>query len=71
MPHNDYQTVSQYKIIQSKLQIEYNLCAVFHVLSELLYIECVDFIDERYLYAADFTEKEKTYLMKISKLKQR
>jgi len=37
-------------------------------INHVIDIEGVDFIDERYLYAADFTEKEKTYLMKISKL---
>jgi len=37
-------------------------------INHVIDIEGVDFIDERYLYASDFTEKEKTYLMKISKL---
>ena len=36
-------------------------------INHVIDIEGVDFINERYLYAADFTEKEKTYLMKISK----
>jgi hypothetical protein len=40
-------------------------------INHVIDIEGIDFIDERYLYAANFTEKEKTYLMKISKLKQR
>ncbi len=36
-------------------------------INHIIDIEGIDFIDERYLYGANFTEKEKTYLMKISK----